>query len=771
MKTFYPKVSIIIPVYNGSNYMKEAIDSALAQTYGNIEILVVNDGSTDGGATEKIAKSYGNKIRYIYQENGGVASALNHGIKDMEGEYFSWLSHDDLYLPNRVSSMVNSLSSSMGNTSNTIVATSYAYFNQSGIFAKVSPAGNVNKNKHPLFFLFSGYINGCALLIPKKSLTDLGGFDESLPTTQDFDLWFRLFRKNKLLFLDKELTLSRSHDEQGSKVMLSDHVVECDRLWINMSEQLTDYEKVAIFGSVLDFYYNIYYFLCDNTLYEDSKLYYKRKMLTHYKDQLFFSKKPKVYKKIGIIDQKNSRYVVKGVDKKGRKTIYFPIYGDYNDRGGLNKMVAMIANSLSEKYNVIVSSYFANKSGYDLNKNVSYLKLATRSTQYSALVDASLMFDVDLTIVSHNCSLDALEAISSMQKEGIKVISWNHEDFFLPYHNTDFFSIWPVRNEIFSKADAVIWLTNASCKAYSLINNNGLVIPNCIEFKGLKSSSASNPKINKKLIAIARFDDPRKRANLLIETYEKLLEKRSDIKLMILGQMDLDMSYTLTENIGQAIKRLNKTKENIQVVGFVRDVERYYNQGDINILPSYNEGFGLTILEAAFFGVPTAVFDNSGFDDIIKNGVDGIIVDDADTSQLADGINDLYEHEDKLVSMKRNTKDINVRFGKDGVILQWKQLLNDIFSEKPISFCSYSLNADDIKKISKGYSDSVTFISKRVGELSITNVHLKATVINIEQQIDGIRHSLSWVITKPARLVKKSLVKVYKIIEAMEDYI
>ena len=59
-----PLVSIIIPVYNGSNYMRQAIDSALAQTYKNTEVIVVNDGSTDGGATDEVALSYGDKIRY-----------------------------------------------------------------------------------------------------------------------------------------------------------------------------------------------------------------------------------------------------------------------------------------------------------------------------------------------------------------------------------------------------------------------------------------------------------------------------------------------------------------------------------------------------------------------------------------------------------------------------------------------------------------------------------------------------------------------------------
>ena len=92
-----PRVSIIIPVYNGANYLKEAIDCALNQSYQNLEVIVVNDGSCDEGATRSVALSYGDRIRYFEKENGGVSSALNLGIREMRGEYFSWLSHDDKY--------------------------------------------------------------------------------------------------------------------------------------------------------------------------------------------------------------------------------------------------------------------------------------------------------------------------------------------------------------------------------------------------------------------------------------------------------------------------------------------------------------------------------------------------------------------------------------------------------------------------------------------------------------------------------------------------
>ena len=104
-----PLVSIVIPVYNGSNYLREAIDSALAQTYSNIEVIVVNDGSNDDGATWKIAHSYGDKIRYFEKENGGVSTALNFGIANMRGKYFSWLSHDDLYYPNKIQVQIDAL--------------------------------------------------------------------------------------------------------------------------------------------------------------------------------------------------------------------------------------------------------------------------------------------------------------------------------------------------------------------------------------------------------------------------------------------------------------------------------------------------------------------------------------------------------------------------------------------------------------------------------------------------------------------------------------
>ncbi|MBP7847170.1 MAG: glycosyltransferase [Burkholderiales bacterium] len=93
------KISVIIPVYNGEKYIVEALDSVFNQTYPASEIIVVDDGSTDG--TAELLKAYADKIHYVYQENAGVSSARNTGIKLASGDYIAFLDHDDLFTTNK----------------------------------------------------------------------------------------------------------------------------------------------------------------------------------------------------------------------------------------------------------------------------------------------------------------------------------------------------------------------------------------------------------------------------------------------------------------------------------------------------------------------------------------------------------------------------------------------------------------------------------------------------------------------------------------------
>lgn len=225
-----PLVSIVIPVYNGENYLKEAIDSALSQTYKNIEVLVVDDGSID--STPNIALSYGNRIRYFRKENGGVSSALNLGIQHMKGDYFSWLSHDDKYFPNKIMCQIDSLN--CFNAENAVVFSNVVQINKSGEIIKKRKKNKylkyarVNKWDESLFALMkSGSYNGCALLIPKTALEEAKGFDESLRYCQDFLMWAQvLMNKHPIVYCPEYCTMNRVHNKQltqsGTALLHSD---------------------------------------------------------------------------------------------------------------------------------------------------------------------------------------------------------------------------------------------------------------------------------------------------------------------------------------------------------------------------------------------------------------------------------------------------------------------------------------------------------------------------------------------------------------------
>jgi glycosyltransferase involved in cell wall biosynthesis len=235
----YPLVSIVIPVYNGSNYLAQAIDSALAQTFPHCEVLVINDGSNDRGQTERIALGYGECVRYLTKPNGGVASALNLGLAEMRGSLFSWLSHDDLYEARKIEaqlSVIQALS-----RDDVIVYSDYSIFADDGRRSDVRL-----QETDPLGFRYRlarlSNINGCTLLIPAKVIREAGGFDDSLRTTQDYDLWFRLARAHPFVHVPKVLVASRFHTQQGIFTQSALAQRECQSLHATFARELLDEE-------------------------------------------------------------------------------------------------------------------------------------------------------------------------------------------------------------------------------------------------------------------------------------------------------------------------------------------------------------------------------------------------------------------------------------------------------------------------------------------------------------------------------------------------
>lgn len=244
-----PRVSIIIPVYNGADYLRQAIDSALAQDHPDTEVVVVNDGSSDAGATARIARGYGTRIRYIEKPNGGVASALNTGVAAMTGEVFCWLSHDDIHLRHKTSRQVAEWQR-LGRPS-ALLFSDYRLIDGTGRAIGEARFDARMLAEKPRYALLRGCLNGCTVFVPRDILRAMGGFDENLPTTQDYDLWHRMMGRVPFLHMPEILIESRQHPAQGSR--RADHRDEARALWHRMATDVPPEEQSRLEGSPFRF--------------------------------------------------------------------------------------------------------------------------------------------------------------------------------------------------------------------------------------------------------------------------------------------------------------------------------------------------------------------------------------------------------------------------------------------------------------------------------------------------------------------------------------
>ncbi|MED1203461.1 glycosyltransferase [Heyndrickxia acidicola] len=204
-----PKVSIIIPTYN-CRYTDQAIISAMNQTYSNKEIIVIDDGSTQ--EFDKIIP-YLSSIRYCWKPNGGTGSALNLGIEQASGDYFSWLSSDDLFEPDKLEKQVWFMISQHYDVS----YTNYSFIDvDSNVTGRSVGLHFPSKKDFYNRFKTFCHINGCTVMMKMDVIKKVGLFNENLRYTQDFEYWLRVIQHYDFHYLDEPLVNYRVHSESES---------------------------------------------------------------------------------------------------------------------------------------------------------------------------------------------------------------------------------------------------------------------------------------------------------------------------------------------------------------------------------------------------------------------------------------------------------------------------------------------------------------------------------------------------------------------------
>jgi glycosyltransferase involved in cell wall biosynthesis len=204
-----PTVSVIIPTYQRAHWVSEAIESVLAQTYKDYEIIVVNDGSTDN--TAEVLNQFQGKIKIIEQENKGVSAARNIAIRNSQGQYIAFLDDDDIWLPSKLEKQILILES---NDKIGLLYSDLFYFNEQGTFP------NTKSQNYPIhtacisWMLFLNWnMRICpepsTVVVSKQTLDEIGVFDETLMSCEDYDLWLRISEKWLVHYLNEPLLMYR----------------------------------------------------------------------------------------------------------------------------------------------------------------------------------------------------------------------------------------------------------------------------------------------------------------------------------------------------------------------------------------------------------------------------------------------------------------------------------------------------------------------------------------------------------------------------------
>ena len=239
MKTRSATISVVIPAYNVGKFLSESIDSALSQRTEGVEVIVINDGSTD--ETADVMHRYGSRIRSIHKENQGVASARNMGLKNASGEFIAFLDGDDIWKPNNLKIKTAFLRQNpdiegvfgdfeIFDSGDTLKESGikhlYPIFRRndwdvSDVFGgcnvlRVEPDVQLRTYVGNIFakLFYGNFILTSTLVLRRSILDEIGIFDERFNTNEDYDFFLRLAGANLLGFVDVPLVRYRRHETQ-----------------------------------------------------------------------------------------------------------------------------------------------------------------------------------------------------------------------------------------------------------------------------------------------------------------------------------------------------------------------------------------------------------------------------------------------------------------------------------------------------------------------------------------------------------------------------
>lgn len=692
MSMIHPKVSIVLPTYNGDGYLRQSIDSCLFQTYKNIELIIVDDCSTD--ETPDIVRSFNDpRIRYVRNKtNQRLPRSLNIGFALTTGEYLTWTSDDNEFLPEAIAVMLEFL------TENKSV--DFVYANNLSKFLNTGETKQRNISE-PENIRERNCIGAC-YLYKRKVYETIGDFNPHYELVEDYEYWVRVWKKFRMHYLPRVLYIYGEHSKSltGTRmlnVVLFDKIMKYQYRFITFA-QLYDAVKQFLRVSI------------------DCRKNYKQ-LLQHWLKTaapisrislplgLFFASLGSyllVQKTFGFAvkkalwplrkqaaDRKIERMAANLAVDNGKTNILCAVAG--MTMGGSQRVPLNIAQELKGRDNFCFHAVAPCKKNERLKddflaafKNVISLETVPDpklyELYYSKIIEA---LKIDILLISH--ALTTYDCVPALKRKfpKLKIVDILHlervgacRDEMLwvdPYIDKRVCISQGLRKHMISK----VGTENGNAERFTTIYNgiNFTRYRNAGSLKGRFKSKFNIPGETKLISFIARFSEE-KEPLLFVDIAQKILKAnpRAPIKFVMAG--DGHLFKQVKEKVQEG-----DLEEHILMTGMLDNARELLADTYLLLVVASNEGIPLTVMEAMAMNIPVFSTVVGATEEVLKDGINGYLIprNEDTANQFTRKVSDILNDENLYRSLSMSSKeDFFQEFSQKNMSSRYKRIFDEL---------------------------------------------------------------------------------------------
>lgn len=690
-------VAVIIPVYNGAAFIREALESVFAQNYPIHEIVVVDDGSTD--TTRDIVESYVHRgVRFIQQERQGPSAARNRGLTETKGDIIAFLDADDAWLPQKLSKQIALLTSvpSLG-----LVTCDTLWVDIEHAINRTIPRGvkaNVNQRHEIAVRNFVG--NTSHVVAWRYLIEEVGGFDPQLRWCEDWDLWTKLIDRQPAGIVHEPLVLYRWHSAGNAhqrRWERSSVVYEVARRAVSRVKPVWKRPFLLARASSIVHAQRARYALQNDMP--------RSVQISHALRAFLYSPLEKTSTKLGYCTQALIGKKVYQALRKGKRRGQQPSQKHESDAdlsntqttlrilhllpafsiGGAEMLVLSLAAAANPEYiNIHVCALF-DRGKRELRSDLDKLGISVHCLNASHLYSPALFKDLAAYLREHQIDIIHTHLLSADvagrlvgKLLAVPVVSTLHS---VPqgFAKSRIDRRWLERMTALYMTNQLVTVAahvrDQFVKEWRIRPEQLKVIYNAIpmeRFLGIPECEICSERQSGPVIMTIGRLIPDKAHDLLIQAASLVLESHPEVTFIIVG--DGSERERLTALIHSA-----GLEKRVIMTGMRRDIPELLAQCDIFVLPSRREGLPLSAVEAMAAARPVLVTDVGGNRELVTHGVNGMIIPPGDCTRLSEALLELIEHPEQRLKIGRAGRErVKTQFALDIMLREYETVYMNI---------------------------------------------------------------------------------------------